>query len=60
METIPNKPGVKSGKRTYDIAIPEYVEHPKFEGVSIRARRAKKSMVLSNHYTLSFQKSKIY
>lgn len=60
MEIVPDKPTIKSGKRTYTIALPQHVAKPHYGGVAVKARKAREIAVLSNHYNLSFPKTKIY
>ena len=50
MEKIPSKPKIKGSK----ISVPRHVPRPKYEGVALSKKRARKTDIVCNHYDLSF------
>ena len=50
MEKISTKASIKGIK----INVPRFVPRPKYEGVSIKQKRARKANIVCNHYDISF------
>lgn len=62
MEIIPKQPDIKYGKKEYKTIlgpIPEKSDF-KYTGVAVKAKRARVSSVISNHFNLKFKKTKVY